>query len=111
MSLFKEKKSLDIMIKVKRNGNLVNINIRDVVVGDIVYLESGDLVPADGVVVFGVVSAAGSTIVGIESLALKASTALLVALTSGVLKTTDLKPVIEPKAPPIIVSSTHSLIV
>ena len=59
-----QEKSLDIMIKVKRNGDLTNVNIKDVVVDDIVYLESGDLVPADGIVVFGGVSVDESALNG-----------------------------------------------
>lgn len=59
-----QEKSLDIMIKVKRNGVLTNVNIKDVVVDDIVYLESGDLVPADGIVVFGGVSVDESALNG-----------------------------------------------
>lgn len=59
-----QEKSLDIMVKVKRNGNLVKVNIKDVVVNDIVYLESGDLVPADGTIVFGGVSVDESALNG-----------------------------------------------
>ena len=51
-----QEKSNNIMVKVKRNGVLMSINIKEVVVDDIVYLESGDLVPADGVLVYGGVS-------------------------------------------------------
>ena len=40
-------------VKVKRNKELKLININDVVVNDIVSLSSGDIVPADGVVVSG----------------------------------------------------------
>ena len=39
--------------RVKRNGNLKEIFVEDVVVGDIVSLSSGDVIPADGVVVSG----------------------------------------------------------
>lgn len=34
--------------KVKRNGNLLTINSSELVIGDIVFLEAGDIVPADG---------------------------------------------------------------
>lgn len=38
----------DILIKVLRNGNIHEIPKRDIVVGDIVVLETGEEVPADG---------------------------------------------------------------
>ncbi len=38
----------DTLVKVIRNGNVVEIPKRDVVVGDIVVLETGEEVPADG---------------------------------------------------------------
>ncbi|WP_302545398.1 calcium-translocating P-type ATPase, PMCA-type [Coprobacter fastidiosus] len=38
----------DIMIKVIRNGNLQEVPKKDIVVGDIVLLETGEEVPADG---------------------------------------------------------------
>ncbi len=38
----------DIKVKVLRNGNMDYINKNDVVVGDIVKIETGDKVPADG---------------------------------------------------------------
>ena len=42
-------KSLNPMqAKVKRNGNLLTINSSELVIGDIVFLEAGDIVPADG---------------------------------------------------------------
>ena len=42
-----------IKCRVKRNGKTDEINIDDVVVGDIVLLEAGDKVPADGVLIKG----------------------------------------------------------
>ena len=36
------------MIKVIRNGNLQEVPKKDIVVGDIVLLETGEEVPADG---------------------------------------------------------------
>jgi len=41
----------DIRVKVLRDGQIVEISINDVVVGDLVRLDLGDKVPADGVVV------------------------------------------------------------
>lgn len=40
-------------VKVKRNGVVTVIDIEDIVVGDIVILQSGDKIPADGVLVDG----------------------------------------------------------
>lgn len=40
-------------VKVKRNGVVTVIDIEDIVVGDIVILQSGDKIPADGVLVGG----------------------------------------------------------
>jgi len=39
--------------KVKREGNLKEISIDDLVVGDIVRLETGDRIPADGILIEG----------------------------------------------------------
>ena len=47
--------SSNILVKVKRNGKLLKVNIGEIVVNDLVYLESGDLVPADGNIIKGVV--------------------------------------------------------
>lgn len=41
------------MVKVKRNGKLCLISINDIVVSDIVYLNNGDYVPADGEIIDG----------------------------------------------------------
>lgn len=43
------------MTKVLREGNLQEIHVSEVVVGDIVYLQAGDKIPADGVIVKGAV--------------------------------------------------------
>lgn len=43
------------MAKVLRDGKLQEIHVSEVVVGDIVYLQAGDKIPADGVIVDGVV--------------------------------------------------------
>ena len=42
-----------IKCRVRRNGKLVELNIDDVVVGDIILLTTGDRVPADGVLING----------------------------------------------------------
>lgn len=36
--------------KVIRDGALMEIHVNDVVVGDLVYLQAGDKIPADGTV-------------------------------------------------------------
>ena len=41
----------DIKIKVLRKGQMEEISINDIVVGDVVHLDLGDKVPADGVVI------------------------------------------------------------
>lgn len=41
------------MAKVIRNGKLEEIHVSEVVVGDIVYLQAGDKIPADGIIVDG----------------------------------------------------------
>ena len=41
------------MAKVIRDGKLVEIHVSEVVVGDIVYLQAGDKIPADGEIVDG----------------------------------------------------------
>ena len=41
------------MAKVIRDGELQEIHVSEVVVGDIVYLQAGDKIPADGVIVDG----------------------------------------------------------
>ena len=43
------------MAKVLRDGKLQEIHVSEVVVGDIVYLQAGDKIPADGVIVDGTV--------------------------------------------------------
>ena len=42
-----------IKTKVKRNGQIKEIEIDEVVVGDIIYLEPGDAIPADGQIIEG----------------------------------------------------------
>lgn len=41
------------MAKVIRDGQLTEIHVSEVVVGDIVYLQAGDKIPADGIIVDG----------------------------------------------------------
>ena len=48
--------SSKINVKVKRNGQVKEIPISDVVVDDIVLLASGDRIPADGIIVSGSIS-------------------------------------------------------
>ncbi len=41
--------------KVMRDGKLIEVHVSEIVVGDIVYLQAGDKLPADGVIVDGAV--------------------------------------------------------
>ena len=50
--------------KVKRDGKITLIGVDEVVKDDIIYLESGDKVPADGIIIKGEVSVDESTING-----------------------------------------------
>lgn len=52
-SALKEEEEAKETAKVIRDGNLHEIHVSDVVVGDIVYLQAGDKIPADGIVVEG----------------------------------------------------------
>ncbi len=45
-----------ILVKVKRNGKIIEIKSEDIVVGDIVLLGSGDAIPADGILIEGSLS-------------------------------------------------------
>ena len=48
-----QEESSKIKCRVKRNGKIEEIFIEDVVVGDIVILEAGDKIPADGIIIEG----------------------------------------------------------
>ena len=39
----------NLLVKVIRNKKLIEVPLNDIVVGDYIYLESGDKVPADGI--------------------------------------------------------------
>ena len=54
----------DIKVKVLRDSKRKIISMEDVVVGDIVYLESGDRVPADGIIIDGSLSVDESSLTG-----------------------------------------------
>lgn len=54
----------NIMVRVKRNNELTTVKCDDLVVGDIVYLESGEMTPADGVIVEGSVGVDEASING-----------------------------------------------
>lgn len=59
-----QEESSKLKCKVKRDGKLVEILVDDVVKDDIVLLQSGDKVPADGIILSGKVSVDESTING-----------------------------------------------
>ncbi|MDD4795660.1 MAG: HAD-IC family P-type ATPase, partial [Bacilli bacterium] len=60
--LFKE--NSQIFIRTKRNNKLINVSSDDLVVNDIVYLSSGEAVPADGIILKGEVTADESSLTG-----------------------------------------------
>jgi Ca2+-transporting ATPase len=47
------KKKQDRNVKVTRSGKIVEISVYDLMVGDVVHLEPGDLVPVDGILIEG----------------------------------------------------------
>lgn len=59
-----QEESSKLKCKVKRDGKVTLINMDEVVKDDVVYLESGDKVPADGIIIKGSVSVDESTING-----------------------------------------------
>lgn len=59
-----QKEAESIKVKVRRNGKVMLIDVNDVVVGDIILLESGDRIVADGVLFKGEVSVDESSITG-----------------------------------------------
>ncbi len=52
-SALKEEEEAKEIAKVIREGNIYEIHVNEVVVGDLVYLQAGDKIPADGVVISG----------------------------------------------------------
>ena len=59
-----QEEAMKLKCKVIRNGKLKEIYISDIVVKDIVKLESGDKIPADGILIDGNLSVDESTING-----------------------------------------------
>lgn len=59
-----QEESSRIKCKVRRNGVVSNILLEDVVVGDIILLESGDKIPADGVLISGELKVDESSMTG-----------------------------------------------
>ena len=60
-----------IKCKVYRNGDIIEISVDDIVVGDCVILQSGDKVPADGIIIDGSVQVDQSVLNGESKEALK----------------------------------------
>ncbi|MBQ8429653.1 MAG: calcium-translocating P-type ATPase, PMCA-type [Clostridia bacterium] len=54
----------EIKCKVYRNGEVVEISINDIVVGDCIILQSGDKIPADGIIVNGTIQVDQSVLNG-----------------------------------------------
>lgn len=59
-----QEESAKIKCKVKRNGTITEIPIDQVVVGDLIRLETGDMIPADGVIIDGTLSVDESSLNG-----------------------------------------------
>ncbi len=59
-----QEEASQIKCKVYRNGQIVEISINDIVVGDCILLQSGDKVPADGVLVDGTINVDQSVLNG-----------------------------------------------
>jgi len=59
-----QEESSKLKCRVKRNGEIILINIDEVVVNDIILLETGDKIPADGVIVSGMINVDESSING-----------------------------------------------
>ncbi len=53
-----------IKVKVRRNGKVLSIDVSDVVVGDIILLESGEKIVADGLLIKGEISVDEASITG-----------------------------------------------
>ena len=51
-----QEEASSINTKVKRDGNVMEVPVDDVVVGDVILLSSGDKIPADGMLIEGCVS-------------------------------------------------------
>lgn len=59
-----QEESEQIFVKVLRNGTKIKIPIKEVVVKDIILLESGDKIPADGLIIKGSISVDESSLNG-----------------------------------------------
>lgn len=53
-----------IMVRVLRNGNIISLSNQDIVVDDIIYLSSGEIVPADAIILEGSLGVDESSING-----------------------------------------------
>ncbi|MBQ3015889.1 MAG: calcium-translocating P-type ATPase, PMCA-type [Clostridia bacterium] len=59
-----EAENSNLRAKVIRSGELCDINISDIVVGDIIYVSQGEIIPADGEIIYGRLSADQSALNG-----------------------------------------------
>lgn len=66
-----------IRVRVKRNNVLTNVKNEEIVVGDIVYLEAGEVIPADGVIVSGSIGVDEASINGEAREVIKSSNDLV----------------------------------
>lgn len=63
-SALKEEEESKERAKVIRDGKLVEIHVSEIVVGDVVYLQAGDKIPADGIVIDGALKVNQATLNG-----------------------------------------------
>ncbi len=59
-----QEESSKLLVKVYRNNKLKEININDIVVGDIIKLNTGDSIPADGLLIEGFITTNESSLTG-----------------------------------------------
>lgn len=67
----------EVLVKAYRDGNITLIKSSDVVVNDLIYLESGDIVPSDGKIITGSVQIDESMLTGESRLVEKEKNGLL----------------------------------
>jgi len=74
-----QEESEQVRCRVQRNGRLCEISVNDVVVGDLIFLQAGERVPADGMLVRGELTADQSALNGESKEAAKSASGQLLA--------------------------------